>query len=201
MPRPIPPIPAAALLTILITALSVGCAGTPPARHFLLEATAAIGQPTPGPRQTPAVIIDSVQLADYLNRLPIVRRTGDSRLGFDDGIRWAEPLELGFRRVLADNLDRLFGAATVVPSTKAAKSGHSYRLTIEVSRFDIDADRRAVLDARWSLLPGNGKDGVVRRSQLSLPVAGADTAAEVEALNRLLADYAAEVKQVLRQMP
>lgn len=198
MPRPIS---RALRLTALITGLVAGCAGTPPARHFLLEATAPASRPAPNARQTPTLIIDSVQLADYLNRLPIVRRRGDNRLGFDDGIRWAEPLELGFRRVLADNLDCLSGAATVVPSTQAATSGPAHRLTVEVSRFEIDTDDRAVLDARWSLQSGNVKSGIVRRSQLSRPAPGADTAAGVAALNQLLADFAVELDQALRQRP
>lgn len=184
-------------LCAVLPLLLAACASSPPVRHYLLEATAVGELSTERARRTLTLRIEHVQLADYLNRLPIVRRAGDGRLVFNDGERWAEPLELAFRRVLADNLDRLLGGNTVVPSPTPAATDSAYRLRVEVSQFDIGADRQAVLDARWSLRPANGKDGIVHHSRLLRPLTGSsqsDSAATVDALNRLLTDFALEVK-------
>ena len=98
-------------LAILLTLLALtGCGTTQPTEHYLLtaEAQAATGEP-----MVQRIGVGPVEVAEYLHDIRLARSTGN-RLELADFHRWAEPLDSGITRVLAENLALLTGGAEPV---------------------------------------------------------------------------------------
>jgi hypothetical protein len=177
--------------------LLIGCA-TPASRFYVLSplpATAATGQGL-------AIGVGPVDLPDYLDRPQIVTRTSQNELTLAEFDRWAGPLKDNFIQVLAENL------ATLVPSQRVAvypwkrATPVDYQVVVKVIRFDRTVGGESVLNTRWSIFSGDGKQELVTRemSYTDNP-AGEDYPATVAALNQTLAAFSRDVAGVLKQLP
>ncbi|MHC5034407.1 MAG: PqiC family protein, partial [Planctomycetota bacterium] len=76
-----------------------------------------------------------------------------------------------------------------------------YRIVIDIVRFDGQLGERALLEARWTILRGDGDGALVRRkSSFEAPTDGEGYEALVAAHSRTLADLAREMAAALRDI-
>jgi hypothetical protein len=138
----------------------------------------------------------------YLDRPAIAVRTSGDELRLSEAHHWAEPLKDGVSRVVAENLSAMIPTEAVAIFPWRTPWVVQYRITMEVLRFDGPLAGPVVLNARWRLLDGGGKELALRAVALEEPVPEASYAAMVSAQSRLLArvsrDMAAAIKERLR---
>lgn len=141
-----------------------GCASEPPTHfHTLL--------PAPGAASAPALHWEllSVTVPVQVDQPQWVVRQPDDTLALLENERWIAPLADEMRAALAERL-RQAGPVLGQPGT--------WRITVEVQRFDSLPGRQARLEAEWSLLPPDGKTARQRcRGVFEEPTAGPSYAA------------------------
>lgn len=158
-----------------------------PVRH-LLEATVSPGK---GVRSRPAAAVGRPSLPPYLERVELVTRTGDGRLEIHEKELWAEPLDGGIARVVADNLRRLKGSANIQPSANFVAREYSSLVEIRIERFDPLPDGTLVLEATWKVQPIGANEAAPKSFRVVVPILsqtegmGGRIVAMNEALERL----------------
>lgn len=173
--------------------LMAGCLGlgerTPPTRFFVLVATL----PDPGGLERaatgPVVVVERALLPAYLNRPQLVSYRAPGEVAIAPFSRWAEPLDTGIARVVAENLQRLWPAARMVAGEVPPGVASPLRLRLRVQRFEGGPDPAVQLEGLWSLAAADERvvsSGVTRATA---PWSG-DDAALAAALSTLLADAA-----------
>lgn len=148
---------------VLITTLIVsGCATGPETKYYLLSSdiNPQAGDTITGPEQV-ILILGPVNLPEYLDRSQIVIRTSNTELDLSDTHRWAEPLEINFTRVLAENLHASLKQARVILYPTRTSSDINYQVTINVLRFDTSVNGDTVLTADWNILDGESRKVLV----------------------------------------
>lgn len=195
-PRRIARVTGVAVLTLL---LAGGCLSrSVPPRSYVLTAAAPAPLP-PTAERGPTVGVGPVLIPAYLDRSSIVARVAGDELRLSESHHWAEPLKDGISRVVAENLSAMIPTDAVVIFPWRTPWAVQYRVILEILRFDGARGGPVVLNARWRLLDGAGKEELALRAvTLSEPAGDASYAALVAAHGRLLArvsrDIAAEIK-------
>ena len=176
--------------------LAVGCSTTaPPERfHTLLPGDRAIGTAaTVNPVHIDVAAVGVPPQVDHAQW--VVRQADDSLLMLEQD-RWAAPLRDELRSAIVDRLAARWSAIDV--RSVAAAAPASWRLRVDVQRFESIPGREARLEATWSLSPSRpGTPVLVCRSSFSDTVAGADVAALAAAHRRVVVKLADEIGQRL----
>ncbi|MBP7341997.1 MAG: PqiC family protein [Smithellaceae bacterium] len=186
------------LVLFALAVLTAGCAVK--ATHFYTLGPAALysaAAPVPF-----AVSVGPVTVPAVVDRPQMVLNTGANRVFLAEFDRWASPLKSEIARVVAENLTALLGTrqVTVFPRMTAAEA--SYRVVIDVLRFESVLGRAATLDAVWrvtSAKNGSSQDGRTTLTEAA-PDAGYDAlaAAHSRALGKLSAEIAAAIREMGR---
>jgi uncharacterized lipoprotein YmbA len=177
--------------------LLAGCGGTPPSRYYLMDAGPP---PPPAVADGPVVFVDRATVAAYADRSAIVVRRGFTEVAFADFDAWAEPVAGQITTVVADALGDRFGRANVLPTPARRDRDPDFRITLDVLRFEIGADGRALLDARWTVLAGPSEAfATAGRERLTAsPAASAESFdARAAALARTLVDLAGRIADAI----
>jgi uncharacterized protein len=180
-------------------AVSAGCAESQPTRFYTLSSlTAAPGETPPQALPDLAVGVEPVILPPYLDRTQLVTRAGSNRVVLADLDSWAEPLDGLFTRVLAENLANVLGTDDVLLLPQRRLMPLDYQVEVDVTRFDIDTNGNAVLDARWWVLDREG-ERVLRngRSTIAEPTQAGDHTASAAALSRALGGLSVEIAEAI----
>ncbi len=183
--------------------LLCGCSGTPPSHFFLLGPAGPEAAPAASPNDQkaggPLLFVDPVTVAAYADRSQMVTRSLDGQVRFAEFQVWAEPVGNLITATLVDDLGRRLGPDRVLATPSRLDFGAEYRLTVDVLRFDVDEAGQAVLDARWTLLQGQGGRLVAtRREHLAEQVADpASFPQRVAALDRTIETLADHIGQTI----
>lgn len=140
-----------------------------------------------------SLLIETVNVAKYLDRPQLVRRSGAVELGVSEFERWGEPLGSMMQRVLAENLRRRLPAGSLVTTSQTVSGKESATLELSVSRFDTNAEGVVVLQAQWQLHYRSGGDGEAAQANIVVPPAGAGTPAQVLAMSAALDQLARHI--------
>jgi uncharacterized lipoprotein YmbA len=133
-------------------------------------------------------------LPSYLKRPQVVTRIEDNEIVAADFANWAEPLDRSFQRALTENLSLLLGTDAVYPHPWRRTLRPTYRLQMEVIRFDANPTGDAVLTVRWEVLDTRGQPLTdKKRSDYRQAVANDTIADVVTAMSLTLADFSREV--------
>jgi uncharacterized lipoprotein YmbA len=185
-----------------------GCSMLPPPQLYVLN---PIGGPDTAASARGANVrtlaILPVTIPDYLDRREIVSRTADHRLQVSDGERWGEGLPAGLARVLTVDLGKLLAKDGFVVTSGGHQPKVDAEVGLTIDAFERGPDGNAVLAARWTIFDER-RDGAPRHFQTvyTEPVqttasgnvrGSADVAALNRNLDRLAADIAASVRQVI----
>ena len=199
--------PAVLAMAALAAALPacVSLKRTPEARFFVLR---ALAEPPAAPQAAPALVgLLPVALPGYLERPQLITWVAPGELRVDEYLRWAEPLDAGFQRTLAANLQALLPDARVIRSPWPSKARLGARVRVELQRFGPEASGDVVLEGRFAVLPAEGERPLVarpvtlKRGPLASGPAGVDAAAGVDAMSELVGDLARDVAAALRSLP
>ncbi len=191
------------LLGAVLMVLSACTGTTKPSNFYVLSAlpeseTAVKGV---GNENALAIGIGPITLPIYLDRFQIVTRISRNELKMDEFNRWAEPLKENFFRVLAENLSFLLNTVDVRLYSRRISTPVSFQVTIDVSRFDVTSDGKALLIAYWAVLGEDGrkillkKKSILRTDAVSMDYRDI-VAAQNQALSELSRTIAAEIKKL-----
>lgn len=180
--------------SILCTALALSaCAGDPPPRlHSLLPPPAA----TAAPSRTAGygLQIMPVTLPVYADQPQIVLRNADGLTPLYRE-RWASPLVDEIQGALSYELVRRLGAPDLTQLGTPAGLP-TWRIQLDIQRFDIAAQEPALLEATWRLR-GPASAGLLCRSRLDATPAEATIPAMVQAQRQMLVQLAATLAQAI----
>jgi hypothetical protein len=138
--------------------------------------------------------VGPVSIPDSLKRSQIATRKQGNRYEFAEFHRWAGVLEKDITFVLGDNLGQLLGIEKVGFFPWLQHFKPTYRVMVDVIRFDGSLEGEAVLSARWAIADADGKDYLAgRKSDYSQPLADASYAALIKAESQLLAALSKEI--------
>lgn len=186
---------------ILVTAvLGAGClgGGSAPTRLYVL---ATVETPALPASEALSVGVGPVHVAGYLERPQIVTRRDADRIDLSDFDQWGEPLRDGISRVLAEDLARQMPSARIAVFPWRSLEGFRYRVTVSVMRLDGPAGGDLVLEARWYVLDGAGKEVALKTTRLVEPTGGPGYSATVSAMSRALAALSRDIAQALAALP
>ena len=146
------------LLCLYLAYILTGCSSTVNTKYYQLTATSAMAERSNVTNQEhKTVVIGPLFLPEYLNRSQIVMRSSDTELVLATGGRWAEPLQENLTRVLIQNLNPQLEAARVFAFTHYDPEQASYRITLDIQRFDGDTGGDAGLSTQWTLIDGKSR--------------------------------------------
>ena len=182
-------------LTAIALLLLAGCGTTAPTRFYILNPLADTGSSSPAvENEHISIALAPVKLPEHLNRPQIVTRQAGHQVSVDEFNRWAEPLDIGFTTILAENLSKLLDTDRVFITNRLKNTGFDYLLSVNVLRFHGWPGGEATLVCRWSLdKSGEPTGSDPRRFTATRPVEGNDYPALVAALSQILADLSREI--------
>lgn len=187
-----------ATLGVFLLGMS-GCASTPPTRFYILPALTstdtALAVSTA--KRDVTVGVGPVTLPSYLDRPQISTRVSQAKLEIAEFDQWAAPLPDAFARALAENLSVLIPTDRVFLAPWPRTIAIDYQVLVEVTRFDGPVGGKVVLAARWSLADANGKELVLRTSQMTAPTDRPDYEAMVTAMGLTLDALSREITATL----
>ena len=171
-----------------------GCASSPPARFYTLNAA-------PAPAATPSelsVSVGPVSVPAVVDRPQFVVTTGANQVALDDFNQWAAPLQNNIARVVAENLVAMLGTPRVTLTSQSMGADAEYRSVIDVQRFESMPGEAANLDAVWTVR--RSRDGASRTGRTTVREPSPETgyaalaAAHSRAIARLSQDIAGAVR-------
>jgi len=115
-----------------------------------------------GAHESPVVGVGPVALPTYLDRRSIVMREADSEVRLSSAHRWAEPLKDGVARVVAENLAVMIPTDAALVYPWRSPRVVTYRVTLEIFRFDGTLGGPVVLNVRWRLVDKDGNELALR---------------------------------------
>lgn len=157
-------------ITFLSLALT-GCLGgqSPPTNFYMLSplSPAQVGTFPASAEARIHIGLETVVVAEYLNRSEIVVNLDNTIYQLADFSKWAEPLSDNLTRVLEENLTNLLQTDSINVSLASESSiPFDYRLEVDVLRLDGNLGDQVTLVAQWALLEAEEGDlKLMRRSE------------------------------------
>jgi hypothetical protein len=185
------------LLILIAVLLIAGCLGrsSPKVTYFSLLTMEQMGE-TEAVASLPEVKlgVGPVVIPDSLKRSQIATRQHGNQHEFAEFNRWAGVLEKDITSVLGDNLGQLLGIEKVGFFPWLYHFKPTYRVMVDVIRFDGSIDGEAFLSARWEVSDAEGKDFLAgKKSDYRQPLEDASYAALIKAESQLLAALSKEI--------
>jgi len=196
--------PLSALLVSLTASILImsSCSTGPPTRLYVLTSLTRVESVSQAMgRRDVAIGVGPVELPQYVNRLQIVTGDNSPELQSSYSAQWAEPLQDGFTRVLAENLSLLLATDRVVifPWKSFVPE---YQVVIEVTRFVGQTGGEVSLAALWSILSKNGKDVLVsKKSSFHESTGSSEYAALAAAMSRAVAALSRDIAAAVVALP
>lgn len=184
-----------------VTMLLGGCGRSQTTRFYVLTPAHRPGEvPSGHPVGKQVVLgIGPIKFPEYLDRPQIAGRTSGNRLTLAEFDRWAEPLESGFSRVLAENLSALLSTDRVLLFPWKSTDQINYRITVDVVRFDSGPGERVSLVTRWAVFGPEGNELIpFRGSRVVVPMNGAGYESLIGAMSEAIGDFSLEIASALR---
>lgn len=181
----------AALSTILLA-----CGTTPNPNLYVLEPIQKLG--TTADTENYTYLVGPIVVAEHLNRPEIVNRDTRYRVAVDPLERWAEPLDEGVLRTVAENLTALLNTERVVMYPWAFTNIADFVVRANIHEFGPKSADEVVLDVSWMIGDGKGKVLTLRRSSYAGTRSGNSNAATAAAMSDALGDMSRDIAETLR---
>jgi len=187
----------------LVILLTTGCGTTPPSRYYMLNSISQADSESSGNRSKAEVQIGigPVTFPKYLDRYSIVIRSKGAEVVINDLQQWAEPLADNFTRVMSDNLYQLIDGSETSLYPWQNRNNLDYQVVIDVLRFDADVSNTIVLNTRWTIFSGDGKQALfLKNSMLKAQAVNQDYETLVRAQSKVLENLSREIAAKLKEM-
>jgi uncharacterized protein len=189
-----------------------GCAVTDPTQYYTLGQNAARSAESSESASIPSapdatgavgIGVGPVIIPGYLQRSQIVTRTGGDHVELAMFHRWAEPLEDGIARILAEEIGARVPTERIVtfPWRGVTARSIQYQVVVTVVRLDGRSGGDVTLDTRWRILGKGGDELAIRRSMVSETAAGPGYEPMVAAMTRALVTLGQQIAVQIRAMP
>jgi len=201
------------LLGLAVCLGLTGCAVSDPTQYFTLAqapaptaertATASTAEGGVGQTTNVSIGVGPVIIPAYLDRRQIVTRTGTDQVELSAFHRWAEPLEDGMARILAEEIAARVPTERVVtfPWRGVVARAIQYQVVVTVVRFDGQPGGDVTLDTRWRILDPHGEEHAFRRSTVIETVKGPGHEPIVAAMTRAVVSLSREIALEIRALP
>ncbi|MDI9569174.1 MAG: PqiC family protein [Pseudomonadota bacterium] len=178
-----------------VAALIGACASVAPQLYALSPVAASSGEAS-----DLAVTVGPVSVPEAVDRPQLVSIMAPHKLRIDEFNRWASPLKNDIPRVVAENLAALLGSPYVSVFPQSVAVAPSYRVVIDVARFDYAPGVEVRLGALWSVR--STADGKSRSGAATLvePGGGVAPAAMVAAHSRMLGRLSGDIAAAIRSL-
>jgi uncharacterized protein len=189
------------LLAVGIASLLSACASTPPTNFYVLE---AISQPviTKSGAKKMLIGIGPLTLPTLLERRQIVTRKANNSIELAEFHQWAAPLRDSMLAVLSQDLAAQQPNALVKAYPWAAYGEMDYRVIIDISRFDGEQGKSAILQASWAIMTEKNHTIIQNgQTRLEQPLPDGNYESMVAALNQLLNKFSQQLALALHQLP
>jgi uncharacterized protein len=203
------------LLGLAVSIGLAGCAVTDTTQYYTLgepaarsrdsrESASIASTPRSGDRTgTVGIGVGPVMVPGYLHRTQIVTRNGADQVELATFHRWAEPLEDGIARILAEEIGARVPTERIVtyPWRGAVARAIDYQVVVTVLRLDGRRGGDVTLDTRWRILGKDGAELALGRSTTTEAATGSGYEPMVAAMTRALVTLGQEIAIEIRAMP
>ena len=198
-------LPLISLLCVTLLTVLSGCSFLKPANdqahNYLLT---AVPSPEPSAKVSPPCIVRvlPVEVPNYLQTSDMVIRTGTNEVVFTKFNRWAEPLDAGIRRVLAQNLRGFRGIQEALVDEPSPARPKLYIISVhilECEGSDINGRGSTLFSAAWDISQGR-TEATLARGVFRAPPASwrpGDYAGMVTQLSSAVADLSGILAQAI----
>jgi uncharacterized lipoprotein YmbA len=142
----------------------VGCATREPLPNFFVLTGSGSGTVTRQSSGATAVLVRRVEVPTYLARTNLVTMRNGIEVQYATTQRWAEPLDQGLARAVAEDLSRSSRIRAYGFSPGAPSVPHSYDVWIRVERFEGNDNGEVVLRAHWSVSSADSSAPIASRT-------------------------------------
>jgi uncharacterized protein len=140
-----------AFVAALISLFLIGCATVEPLPNFFLLSNASAGKARSAKSGGIGVFVRRVDVPAYLAQGRLVTMKGGIQVDYATTARWAEPLDQGVARAVADDLGRNSRIRAYGFSPGAAPMEHSYDVWIRLERFEGTDAGEVILRGHWAV--------------------------------------------------
>jgi uncharacterized lipoprotein YmbA len=190
------------ILAALAGALLGACGSSPTASFYTLSPDASLAPIASNASMVPAkpvhVVVGPVTIPDVVDRPQIVTRVGNNQVMLDEFARWGEPLKGDIARAIAGDLARLLGSDQVSIFEAGLDAAHTWRVRVDVMRFDATAGEAVTIEALWKVVPPGQSVPVVGKSLVRQAMDGPGYDALVSAGNRALGAVSREIAAAIQ---
>lgn len=191
-------IPRFIVFIIILGSLS-SCHHSPRKHYFILSSSPGVHSES-GENIKQVIGIGPVEIAEFIDRLPIVYRRADNTLLVSENDYWAEPLDKGIARVLAANLVGRNSSRSFAHFPWRSDNRPQYSLRLQVHSLEC-GDLTASIDATWELIDNKSKASLQRRHFIRSLPAQPNPQTLARTYSQLLAELALEMDQALNTLP
>ena len=175
--------------------LLASCAFTQPSKFYRLQS--ATDNSVVSNRKI-SIGVEEVSVPRYVDRPQIVLVDKDtSELTVSEFNRWAEPLTSSITRILADDISLCLPNALVKPQNYSMEN-FTYTVSVEINKFDSTIDKKATLDAWWTILRNGNAVARGRTTVSGTPTQGYDGV--VNKQSKLLNEMAQQIAQKIAKL-
>ena len=185
----------AIVILCAFSALLAGCASTQTNFYTL--------SPTAEPAAAAAsysIAVGPVSVPALVDRPQIVVRVSPNQVVFDEFNHWASPLKNEIARVVAEDLATLLGTPNVTVFPQSTAVGASYRVVIDVIRFESAPGEAATLDAVWTTRAAKGDRSLTGRTTVSESLQDPGYAALIAAHSTVLLRLSSDIAEAIRTL-
>jgi len=157
------------LILCAVAALTAGCASSRISQFYTLSPSAI----SPATQKAGyGLSVGPVSIPAVVDRPQIVLQKGPNQVYISEFDRWAAPLTQEIARIMAENLAGKLGVSQVTLFPQMAAEDSSYRVVIDILRFDSTLNHSAILDARWTVTSPEGNKTQNGRIKITETVQG-----------------------------
>lgn len=175
------------------------CQSLPADRFYTLSASEGTAPPHPV-RETQAysIAVGPATIPEMIDRPQLVVRRGQNEVAVIDQHRWAEPLRTGIPRAIAAELRARLTDAQVMTSASSASRDATYRILLDIERFESNPGTGVTIHAVWRIRQGTANVLVTRQSRIDEPVSSDGYDELVSAHGRALAEIGKQMADALQ---
>jgi uncharacterized protein len=186
-------------LAVLLGLSLSGCFKSNPPVKTERYSLPEVNMPQTAATQTRTLVLNRLQLADYLDTDRIIIQTDDITMQPARDHLWVDNLSQELRRGLRARLASRLGNTLVVDPQPGLPAANTLHLTIE--QFHGQMRGYAVLSGQWQLITANQAAGPSQSFKFSTPLAENGYPALVRALGRDLDLLSEQIASQLQTLP